>query len=105
MPDKTSPVAAGKSGRPQKTVPSLGQTLDIRRFFMPNVDKLLKNFMHEVNDSKSVVREGMAAALKNQATMIKQNECIIQLLTDINTTLCFQRDQSAPAERTVEPLE
>lgn len=66
---------------------SLSRALDLRRFFMPNIDKVVKTVMHEVAEGKVAVRETMCSVLKNQEIVIAQNKCITNLLAEINNKL------------------
>lgn len=96
---KMSAIKSYRSKRPNK---HLSSAFDIRRFFMPNVDKIVKNVMHEISDGKSAVRETMSAALRNQEIVIAQNKRLIDLLEQISAKLAHARD-AAPALPAVEP--
>lgn len=61
---------------------------------MPNVDKIVKNVMHEISDGKVAVRETMDTALRNQDIIIAQNKRLIDLLEQINSKISLQRDAS-----------
>lgn len=65
----------------------LTRALDLRRFFMPNIDKVVKTVMHEISDGKAAIRETMFSALKNQEIIIAQNKCITNLLAEISDKL------------------
>lgn len=82
-----SKLPASKSTRSRRQEQESGSAFDIRRLFMPNVDKIVKNVMHELSDGKIAVRETMNSALRNQEIMIAQNKRIIDLLEDLNANL------------------
>lgn len=65
---------------------------------MPNVDKIVKNVMHEISDGKAAVRETMTSALRNQEVIIVQNRQIIDLLEKINGKLFLQREEGGTKE-------
>lgn len=59
---------------------------------MPNVDKVVKNVMHEISDGKTALREAVRATLRNQEIIIAQNKHVIGLLEQINCKLGPQRE-------------
>lgn len=59
---------------------------------MPNMDKVVKNVMHEISDGKTALREAVHATLRNQEVIIAQNKHIIGVLEQINAKLGSQRD-------------
>lgn len=59
---------------------------------MPNVDKIVKNVMHEISDGKVAVRETMNAALRNQEIIIAQNKRVVNLLEQICSSISQKRD-------------
>lgn len=79
-----SKLPASKSVRSRRQEQDSSSAFDIRRFFMPNVDKIVKNVMHELSDGKIAVRETMNSALRNQEIMIAQNKRVIDLLEKLN---------------------
>lgn len=81
---KLAKVPAEKPSRTKRhTEQSNDTSLDIRRLFMPNVDKIVKNVMHEISDGKAALREIMKSALHNQEIIINQNKNIISLLEEL----------------------
>lgn len=85
--DKLKKFSELRASREKRDNFKLTRALDLRRFFMPNIDKVVKNVMHEISDGKAAVRETMFSALKNQEIIIAQNKCITNLLAQINDKL------------------
>lgn len=50
---------------------------------MPNVDKLVKNLFNEIDETKRILQ----TAVRNQETVISQNQRMLELLTQINTAV------------------
>lgn len=85
--EKLKKISETNSLRAKRDNFKLTRALDLRRFFMPNVDKVIKNVMHEIADGKAAVRETMTSALKNQEIIIAQNKRMTNLLAEINDKL------------------
>lgn len=94
MPASNQTQNPKKSRRVKQPREVCGPVFDIRRFFMPNVDKVVKNVMHEISDGKTALREAVRATLRNQEIIIAQNKHVIGLLEQINAKLGPQRELS-----------
>ncbi|MEG6586572.1 hypothetical protein [Dendrosporobacter sp. 1207_IL3150] len=57
----------------------LFESLDLRRFFMPNIDKIVKALFNQMDESREVMR----AAVRNQELLIQQNQMIVESLEKI----------------------
>lgn len=87
LPVTVKDLSKTPSFRAKRAKFNIARALDLRRFFMPNVDKIVKTVMHEISEGKTAVREIMFSSLKNQEIIIAQNKCITNLLAEINDKL------------------
>lgn len=62
---------------------SIMKPLSLRRFFMPNIDKIVKSLLNEMEESKEVMKAGV----RNQEKLIQQNDQIIDTLEKIYNTV------------------
>jgi len=58
---------------------SIVKAMNLRRFFMPNIDKLVKNLFAEIADGKEIMKN----AVRNQEIIIAQNKQLIDALEQI----------------------
>lgn len=85
---KSKPAQSKKSAKPsappkykrQHRLRNIVDTLTLRRFFMPNIDKIVKALLHEMTESREVMKSG----IRNQELIIQQNQQIIDTLAKIH---------------------
>ncbi len=58
-------------------------SFSLRRFFMPNIDKIVKALLSELEESKEVMKTG----IRNQERLIQQNQQIVDSLEKIYSSI------------------